>query len=74
MSLRDDISLAELVRATHRLAEKGDRVTQLGICPMSEELIRAPIELVLEYDFPVLFVASRNQVSEDEGGGYVMGF
>ena len=73
MSLRDDISLAGLVRATHRLAEKGDRMTHLGICPMSEDLIRAPIELALEYDFPVLFVASRNQVSEDEGGGYVMG-
>jgi hypothetical protein len=32
-----------------------------------------PIELALEYDFPALFVASRNQVSEDEGGGYLMG-
>ena len=73
MSLRDDVSLVDLVRATHRLAEKGDRITHLGICPMSEELIRAPIELALEYDFPLLFVASRNQVSEDVGGGYVMG-
>lgn len=73
MSLRDDISLADLVRATQKLAEKGDRITQLGICPMSEELIRAPIELALEYDFPVLFVVSRNQVSDDQGGGYVMG-
>jgi len=72
MSLRNDISLAGLVRATHRLAEKGNRITHLGICPMSEELIRAPIELALEHDFPVLFVVSRNQVSEDEGGGYVM--
>ena len=71
--MRNDISLVDLVRATHRLAEKGERITQLGICPMSEELIRAPIELALEYDFPVLFVASRNRVSEDEGGGYVMG-
>jgi len=33
----------------------------------------APIELALEYDFPALFVASRNQVSEDEGGVYLMG-
>jgi len=73
MPLRDNVTLADLVRATHRLAEKGDRITHLGICPMSEELIRAPIELALKYDFPVLFVASRNQVSEDEEGGYVMG-
>ena len=40
---------------------------------MSEELVRVPVELAMEYDFPLLFVASRNQVSEDEGGGYVMG-
>ncbi|NQS90601.1 class II D-tagatose-bisphosphate aldolase, non-catalytic subunit [Patescibacteria group bacterium] len=73
MPLRDDILLADLVRITHRLAEKGDRITHLGVCPMSEELIRAPVELALKYNFPVLFVASRNQVSEDEGGGYVMG-
>ena len=73
MPLRDDVSLADLVRITHRLAEKGDRITHLGVCPMSEELIRAPIELALKYNFPVLFVASRNQVSEDKGGGYVMG-
>ncbi|TKJ47108.1 hypothetical protein CEE34_05525 [Candidatus Aerophobetes bacterium Ae_b3a] len=72
MSLKDNVSLVDLVRATQKLAEKGDRITHLGICPMSEELIRAPIELALEYDFPLLFVASRNQVSEDEGGGYVM--
>lgn len=72
MPLRDDVSLADLVRITHRLAEKGDRITHLGVCPMSEELIRAPVELALKYNFPILFVASRNQVSEDEGGGYVM--
>jgi len=72
MPLRDDVSLADLVRITHRLAEKGDRITHLGVCPMSEELIRAPVELALKYNFPVLFVASRNQVSDDEGRGYVM--
>jgi len=73
MSLRNNILLVDLVKATHRLAEKRDRITHLGICPMSEELIRAPIELALEYNFPLLFVASRNQVNEEEGGGYVMG-
>lgn len=36
---------------------------------MSEELIRAPIQFALKYDFPLLLIASRNQVSEDEGGG-----
>ena len=73
MALSKDISLNELVEGTYRLYEKGERMTHLGICPMSEELIKAPIELAMQYGFPVLFVASRNQVSEDKGGGYVMG-
>ena len=74
MAPAGNVSLADLVKATRRLAEDGEPVTHLGICPMSEELIRAPIELAVEHGFPVLFVASRNQVSEDPGGGYVMGF
>ena len=48
-------------------------MTHLGVCPMSEELIKIPVELAAEYDFPVIFITSRNQVSEEEGGGYVMG-
>jgi len=73
MSAPQDVSLSDVVKATHALAECGERFTLLGVCPMSEELIRAPIELAEEYDFPLLFVVSRNQVSEDPGGGYVMG-
>ncbi len=73
MSSGMDVSLSDIVRATYKLAERGEKITHLGVCPMSEELIRVSIELAMEYDFPLLFVASRNQVSEDEGGGYVMG-
>jgi tagatose-1,6-bisphosphate aldolase non-catalytic subunit AgaZ/GatZ len=73
MPLREDVSLDAIVRATRALAERGERITHLGICPMSEELIRIPIELAVRHDFPLLFVASRNQVSNEEGGGYVMG-
>jgi len=73
MSLPIDLSLADIVKATSKLAKRGDKITHLGICPMSEELIKAPIELAREYDFPLLFVVSRNQVSEEKGGGYVMG-
>lgn len=68
-----DVSLSRVVAATHKLADQGGAFTLLGVCPMSEELIRAPIELAMEHDFPLLFVASRNQVTEDPGGGYVMG-
>ena len=64
MPLKNDMSLADLVRANYELTERGDRIAHLGIYPMLEELISAPIELALEYDFPVLFVASRNQISK----------
>ncbi|MFH0964226.1 MAG: class II D-tagatose-bisphosphate aldolase, non-catalytic subunit [Planctomycetota bacterium] len=68
----EQVSLGDAARSIPRLRD-ADRLTLLGVCPMSEELIRAPIELGMEHGFPVLFVASRNQVSEDPGGGYVMG-
>jgi tagatose-1,6-bisphosphate aldolase non-catalytic subunit AgaZ/GatZ len=67
------LSLNDVVKAIGRLSASGESITLLGICPMSEELIRAPVELAVELDFPVYFVASRNQVSEERGGGYVMG-
>ena len=73
MSIPSDLSLADVVSATNRLADRGHRMTHLGICPMSEQLIRIPVALAAEYDFPLLFVASRNQVSDESGGGYVMG-
>jgi len=73
MPLRSDVSLADVVRATHELGDAGDPLTNLGICPMSEELIEIPVELARSYNFPLIFVVSRNQVSENPGGGYVMG-
>lgn len=68
-----DLPFCDVVKAIHKLAKRGNKMTLLCICPMSEELIRAPIELSAEHGFPMVFVASRNQISEDEGGGYVMG-
>ena len=44
----------------------------LGIGPMSKMLIKASILLAKEKDFPLIFIASRNQVDAQElGGGYV---
>jgi len=70
MALRNDITLKQLVDVIPKLETP---ITYLGICPMSEEIIRASIGLAKEHSFPVMFVASRNQISEKEGGGYVMG-
>ena len=57
------------------LQEKGKGSTLLGIGPMSGRLLRASFELAKEKDFPLLFIASRNQVDAEElGGGYVNGW
>ena len=52
--------------------EGKDRATMIGIGPMSHTLIKASMLLAKEKDFPLMFIASRNQVDADElGGGYV---
>ena len=65
------ITLNEVVQKM--LAFQGrDRVSMLGIGPMSKNLIKASMLLAKEKDFPLMFIASRNQVDADElGGGYV---
>jgi dTDP-glucose pyrophosphorylase/tagatose-1,6-bisphosphate aldolase non-catalytic subunit AgaZ/GatZ len=46
--------------------------TLLGIGPMSELVVESALELGKEFDFPILFIASRSQIDNDElGGGYV---
>lgn len=48
------------------------KVTLLGIGPMSREVIYAGLELAKELDFPLILIASRNQIDNKEfGGGYV---
>lgn len=52
--------------------EGADKATMIGIGPMSNTLIKASMLLAKEKDFPLMFIASRNQVDADElGGGYV---
>lgn len=38
----------------------------IGIGPMSHTLIKASMLLAKEKDFPLMFIASRNQVDADE--------
>lgn len=57
------------------LENPDDKATMLGIGPMSDTLITACFELAEEKNFPLMFIASRNQVDLDElGGGYVCGW
>ena len=51
---------------------KGEKHTLLGIGPMSENFLRASLEISKEKDFPLMYIASRNQVDAYKfGGGYV---
>lgn len=55
-----------------KLQDKGQSAVILGIGPMSKNCVQAALELSKEDDYPIMFIASRNQVDADElGGGYV---
>ncbi|GHU99904.1 tagatose-6-phosphate kinase [Clostridia bacterium] len=69
------ISIAEAFQRVVKLKSRGVHFTLMGIGPMSYNCIDATIRLAQKKDFPILFIASRNQVDGDEfGGGYVCGF
>lgn len=65
------LSLTVAVKKSLELG-KDERASMLGIGPMSKTLIKASIQLAKDKDFPLMFIASRNQVDTKElGGGYV---
>lgn len=67
------LTVKEMMKAVNTLeSQEGLKCTLLGIGPMSKPLLRASFELAKEKDFPLMFIASRNQVEIKElGGGYV---
>ena len=61
-----------MVEGLLKLQETGESAILLGIGPMSTNCVQAALELSKEHDFPIMFIASRNQVDLDRlGGGYV---
>ncbi|MFA5066690.1 MAG: class II D-tagatose-bisphosphate aldolase, non-catalytic subunit [Candidatus Izemoplasmatales bacterium] len=69
------ISISQMIEGTHRLKKQGQSLTHLGIGPMSRNVLKASLELAKEKDFPLILIASRNQVDSDRfGSGYVCGF
>ena len=70
--MNNKITITEMMAAARTLKAQGDKFTMLGIGPMSKPLIKATLELAQEKDFPIMLIASRNQVDSDEfGHGYV---
>ena len=52
--------------------EQGLTSTLLGIGPMSKRIVRVALQAANRRNFPIMFIASRNQVDLKElGGGYV---
>jgi D-tagatose-1,6-bisphosphate aldolase subunit GatZ/KbaZ len=61
--------ISNIVKYSNLLNEK---TTLLGIGPMSKTVIDAALESAIENDFPLFFIASRNQIEKkDLGSGYV---
>ncbi len=73
--MKNAITITQMMRATRKLYDDGQRFTHIGIGPMSRNLLKAVLSLAKEKDFPVILIASRNQVDSDAlGGGYVCDF
>lgn len=71
----EKLSIKRVVEGMLKLQDTGDSATLLGIGPMSPNLLQASFECAKDCDFPLMFIASRNQVDADElGGGYVNGW
>jgi len=73
--MKNKITMTQMMAGTKALRVEGEHFTHIGVGPMSYNLLRAALELAKEKDFPLILIASRNQVDSDRfGGGYVCGF
>lgn len=73
--MKNKITMTQMMAASQQLNANGRKFTHIGVGPMSHNLLRAALELAKEKDFPLILIASRNQVDSDRfGGGYVCGF
>lgn len=73
--MKNKITIRQMMAAARKLREQGEKFTMLGVGPMSKTLLIASLELAKEKDFPIMLIASRNQVDSDEfGHGYVCGW
>lgn len=71
----EKLPIKTVVESLLTLQATGESATLLGIGPMSKNCVQATLELSKDDDYPVMFIASRNQVDADElGGGYVNGW
>ncbi len=66
------MNITDMVKRLQEVRAESGFSTLLGIGPMSPMLLQGTLELAKEQDFPIMFIASRNQIDKQEfGGGYV---
>lgn len=70
------IPFRQLLKGLENIEKReGTKTTLLGVGPMSRNVLQGSLELAREKDFPLILIASRNQVDKkDFGGGYVLGW
>jgi D-tagatose-1,6-bisphosphate aldolase subunit GatZ/KbaZ len=62
------VSIKRIVRRIIALHARGTRITLLAVCPNSDAVLEAAIQMAAANDMPMLFAATLNQVDRD--GGY----
>ena len=63
--MKNKITMTQMMQGSKLLHAQGKHFTHLGVGPMSHNLLRAALELAKEKDFPLILIASRNQVDSD---------
>ena len=71
--MKTSLSIPDFFASFTALQEEQNlKSTLLGIGPMSERIVRVALQVADRRSFPIMFIASRNQVDLGElGGGYV---
>ena len=70
--MKNHVNITDAVKFV--VNSEDEKFTMLGIGPMSENFLRASLEISKEQDFPLMYIASRNQIDADKfGAGYVFG-
>ncbi|GAG16755.1 unnamed protein product, partial [marine sediment metagenome] len=70
MSCPRSVALTDLLNGLQDLQNReGRKATLLAINPMSRFIVRSTLEAAQEYQFPVMLIATRNQVETRDLGG-----
>ena len=64
--MKNHVNITDAVKFV--VNSEDEKFTMLGIGPMSENFLRASLEISKEQDFPLMYIASRNQIDAEKFG------